>query len=54
MAEHDRAVNNTAEDAAGAKKSASELGYFDDQFIKFVVSFPSFFIVIHRYVVLPQ
>jgi hypothetical protein len=39
MAEHDRAVNITAEDAAGAKKSASELGYFDDQFIKSVFDF---------------
>ncbi len=43
--EHDRAVNNTAEDAAGAKKSASEMGYFDDPFIKFVFSL-TFFAVI--------
>ncbi len=44
LMEHDIAVNNTAEDAAGAKKSAAELGYFDDQFIKFVF-FSSVYIV---------
>ena len=32
--EHDCAVNNTADDAAGAKWSASQLGYFNDPFIR--------------------
>jgi hypothetical protein len=41
--EHDLAVSATAEDAAGAKWSAAERGYYDDAFIRycFFAAFPA-------------